>query len=144
VDHLRYGNELTIFDGDAFTAQTIEIAHRADHVFIVAPASVAAALDVTRYLDMLGRDPERQKLIITRTCGDMVNPESIHAKSGIPLLTVFPNLAEPISSAINLGVPIPKHVRAFHAALSPVLEELGVKERERPANRFAFFRKAKS
>lgn len=125
LDRFRSEHDLTIFDGDAQSPETIAIARRADHVFIVASLDIGSLRDVARYMDTLGRDLDRQKLIITPTGDKVLTPALVAAAAGIPIAASFPDLSGPISAAINTGTPIPKQVRPFYEALKPVLDQIG-------------------
>jgi len=76
---------------------------------------------VSRYLDMLGRNQDRQKLIITRAGRGPLTLEMMANSAGIPFATTFPDLAEPISAAINAGHQVPQQVHGFHDSLNVVL-----------------------
>jgi pilus assembly protein CpaE len=127
LDHFRSEYELTIFDGDAQLPETIAVARRADHVFIIASLDIASMRDVARYMDALGRDLDRQKLIITRAGRGILTPDMVAAAAGIPIIASFPDLSEPISTAINAGSSVPHHVKGFYEPMGAVLAQVGGK-----------------
>jgi pilus assembly protein CpaE len=118
---LRAESDFTIFDADPALPETAAIAQRADQVFLVSSLDIASMRDVSRYLDMLGRNQDRQKLIITRAGRGPLTLEMMANSAGIPFATTFPDLAEPISAAINAGHQVPQQVHGFHDSLNVVL-----------------------
>jgi pilus assembly protein CpaE len=118
---LRAESDFTIFDADPALPETAALAQRADQVFIVSPLDIASMRDVSRYLDMLGRNQDRQKLIITRAGRGPLTLEMMANSAGIPFAATFPDLSEPISAAINAGHQVPQQVHGFHDNLNAVL-----------------------
>jgi pilus assembly protein CpaE len=143
LDRFRSEHDLTIFDADAQLPETVAVARRADHVFIVASLDIASMRDVARYMDTLGRDLDRQKLIITRVGRGVLTPAMVASAAGIPIVASFPDLSEPITSAINAGTPIPRQVKCFYESLAPVLTQIGGMALEEPHKRSFFGRRNK-
>jgi Flp pilus assembly CpaE family ATPase len=119
---LRAEHDLILVDADPGLPETVALAQRAEHVFLVASLDIGSMRDVARYADLLGRNPDRQRLVITRaTRGGVLTPDMVADATGLPIAASFPDLSEPISSAINAGHQVPQQVRGFHAGLKAVL-----------------------
>jgi pilus assembly protein CpaE len=138
LDQFRSDHELTIFDADPQLPETVAIARRADHVFVVVSLDIGSVRDVARYMDSVGRDVERQRLIVTRVGNSALSPDMLKNAAGIPVVACFPDLSEPISSAINTGTPIPRQVRGFYDQLAPVLREIGMADAPGPRKQSIF------
>jgi pilus assembly protein CpaE len=119
---LRAEHDLILVDADPGLPETVALAQRAEHVFLVASLDIGSMRDVARYVDLLGRNPDRQKLVITRaTRGGVLTPDMVADATGLPIAASFPDLSEPISSAINAGHQVPQQIHGFHAGLKTVL-----------------------
>ena len=78
--------------------------------------------DMARYVDLLGRNPDRQRLVITRVeRGSVLTPDMFLNATSLPIAASIPDLSEPISSAINAGIQGPQQVRGFYTGLKAVL-----------------------
>jgi pilus assembly protein CpaE len=119
---LRAEHDLILVDADPGLPETAILAQRAEHVFLIASLDIGSMRDMARYVDLLGRNPDRQRLVITRVeRGGVLTPDMFLNATSLPIAASIPDLSEPISSAINAGIQVPQQVRGFYTGLKAVL-----------------------
>ncbi len=119
---LRAEHDLILVDADPGLPETAILAQRAEHVFLIASLDIGSMRDMARYVDLLGRNPDRQRLVITRVeRGSVLTPDMFLNATSLPIAASIPDLSEPISSAINAGIQVPQQVRGFYTGLKAVL-----------------------
>jgi pilus assembly protein CpaE len=134
----RAENDITIFDADMRLPETLAVARHADHVFIVASLDIVSIRNVGRYMDLLGRDPARQMLIITHAGQSVLTPETLGDAAGIPIISTMHDISHSITEHLDAGIQIPHSVREFYDNLKPVLAQIDDNPAQ-PVGKKAFF-----
>jgi hypothetical protein len=89
-------------------------------------------------MDLLGRDPARQMLIITHAGQSVLTPETLGDAAGIPIISTMHDISHSITEHLDAGIQIPHSVREFYDNLKPVLAQIDDNPAQ-PVGKKAFF-----
>lgn len=124
VEIVRNEFDWTVIDADWRAPESIFIARRAEHVYFVCSPDIISMRNVARLVDLVGYEPSKQSLILSRAGSSIVPPSEVAKAARLGICAKIPEITDHVSHAVNAGVSVPSKAKPFHAGISAILERV--------------------